>query len=190
MFKTKRDSLELIFFLSQEMLMLLWENVWNCLQIVRGLWNIKVKIYRILTSEVVYPLCSVVVPVSLMTLKTFPCFCCLLPVFPLLLLSVHGLRVRILATLKASFICHVDTLEEKVGNDCLSLALYSCVGLVCLWGPLPWPFLIELWVRPMAEVHQAWLPITDCVLKVSGCSYYVLCPQQSWSSEPSVSICI
>lgn len=88
------------------------------------------KIYRILTSEVVYPLCSVVVPVSLMTLKTFPCFCCLLPVFPLLLLSVHGLRVRILATLKASFICHVDTLEEKVGSDCLSLALYSCVGLV------------------------------------------------------------
>lgn len=32
----------------------------------------------------------------------FPCFCCFLPVFSLLLLSVYGLGVRIMATVKAS----------------------------------------------------------------------------------------
>lgn len=51
----------------------------------------------------------------------FPCFFCLLPVFSLLLLSVRGLGVRVMATVKASFNCHVGTLEEKVGSDHLNL---------------------------------------------------------------------
>lgn len=55
-----------------------------------------------------------------------------------------------------------------MGSDYLNLALYYD-ELVCLVMPFILAFFPErIMNQAIAEVHQAWLPATGCVLKVFG----------------------
>lgn len=167
----------------------------ECLKLLTGcqrvLWNIKVQICRILTSEVIcLSVLTVPVPVSLVTLKICllvsaasylfsPCCCSWL--------LVRGQRHG------HSFNWGVGSLEKKGGSDWILLCILVPVWSVSL-GPLSWPFFLRgLWIGLTAEVHQAWLPTIGCVLMIFACLYYVLCPQQSlaiWAFIVHMQSCI